>query len=46
MFSVLSLVIEVRSAGGMRVRDMGWLKHKGEGGGCNCGGRVIDLILP
>ena len=36
MFSVLSLATETRSAGSIRVRGMGWLKHRGEGGGvCN-----------
>jgi hypothetical protein len=47
MFSVLSSAIKARSAGGTRVRSIGWLKRKGGGGGVsNYGGRVINLILP
>ena len=46
VFNVLSLAIEVRSAGGIRVCGVGWLKRKGRGGGVSdCGGRVTDLIL-
>jgi len=46
VFSVLSSAIEARSAGGTRVRGVGWLKRRGGGGVSDCGGRVIDLILP
>ena len=49
MFSVLSSAIEARSAGGTRVRGVGWLKREWlgvRGGGVNCGGRVTDPVLP
>ena len=49
MFSVLSLVIKVRSTSGTRVYNVGQLKHKWlgvKGGGVNYSGRVINLVLP
>jgi len=44
VFSVLSSAIKARSAGSTRVRGVGWSKR--EGGGFNCGGRVINPVLP